>query len=396
MKFIRRFIIRRLTFRGLLSFVPVAVFPAIVLFLYPAASPAGPCDQEEPTETLYYGGHLDSGSETYLDISTSPSERLEIELHLEADNTHLGAAVEWEILSETDLQLNWDCAAVYDPVHDWMYDRGDLTPCANPSQFRIASLIWGFSYSITVAKIDRIGWNEVGYSWETATHVGNGDVFCGSMNEPGHDCVTDHYFRTELAAGDTLSVHGIFTASDQIGSAVTLRLYDDNYEELKLLLNVAAYGTVEDDGIFVNEGTGPATCFMVLRTQFWDLWEYELDFGISGAVPPVSVTLVPDEEPVVIPPEGGAFGVTAFVENNTAGMLSLDGWVDIVLPGEEVLSAYIGPREIVLDPFEIFSPHLVLDVPPAAPPGVYIFRGLAGTFPEDVWNRDEFEFTKLP
>ena len=366
------------------------------MFFNPSICFSGACDQEEYTDTWFFGGHLDSGCETYLDIPTYPSERLEIELNLEADNPHYGAAVEWEILSETDLQLNWDCAAVYDPVHDWMYDRGDLTSCANPARFRIASLIWGFSYSITVAKIDRIGWNEVGYSWETASHAGDGDIFCGSMNEPGHDCVTDHYFRTELGAGDTLSVHGIFTASDRIGSSVTLRLYDDDYEELKLLLNVAAYGTVEDDAIYVNGGTGPATYFMVLRTQHWDLWEYELDFGISGAVPPVSVTLVPDDDPVIIPAEGGSFGVTAIVENNTDELQNLEGWIDIVLPDLTVLSPFMGPHEIALDPFEVFSPNLLFDVPQQAPDGIYLFRGLAGSGPDDVWDQDEFEFTKLP
>ena len=373
--------------------VCAALVAAIFTLVHPA--PAGAdCDLEEYVDTIFYGGHLDSHGEITLPMLTRPSERLEITIYLVADNEMYGAAVEWEILSETGLQLNWDCAAVYEPHTDNMYDRGDATPCANPAELRIASLIWGFTYSITIDIYDRIGWNQVGLSWGSASLVTDEDTFCGSINDPGHDCVPDHYFRVSLAPDDTLYVRGIFTASDRIGSAVTLRLYDKDYDEVALLLNVAAYGTVENDSQWVYTGEEIETFYMILRANPWDLWEYDLYFEIRGFQSPLTVEIQPDEEPVIIPPTGGSFGVTATVTNVTGDTVDFDGWIEIVLPSHGVLRPFIGPRNLSLDAYGIFSRHLNHTVPPGAPAGTYIYRGCTGIYPNEVWSFDEFPLFK--
>jgi hypothetical protein len=129
-----------------------------------------------------------------------------------------------------------------------------------------------------VKKFSRIGWNQAGTSWVTASLIQNGETFCGSINVPLDPCVTDHYFNIQLQPGDALHVHGIFTASTGSGSATSLKIYDNAQHELDLLLNEAVYGTAENSGSYINTGQTTETFYLILKSQWGDLWEYELQF----------------------------------------------------------------------------------------------------------------------
>ncbi len=117
-----------------------------------------------------------------------------------------------------------------------------------------------------------------------------------------------------------------------------------------------------------------------------------IDDGITGG-PNVVVDLTPTSPPVVIPAGGGSFGFTAQLANNEATPMTFDAWIDVTLPN----GATYGPilnRNLTTPAGAQISRTLTQVVPGAAPPGTYSYNGYVGLFPNEVWDSDNFEFTK--
>ncbi len=113
---------------------------------------------------------------------------------------------------------------------------------------------------------------------------------------------------------------------------------------------------------------------------------------VSGEIPDVTVTLVPDETEV---PRGGRLGYQVIVTNNSATTISVEYWTDIILWNGNPYNGnpLFGPFRVSLDPSETKQGHLSHSVPAGAPLETYECHGKAGSHPDNVWGEDYFEFT---
>ncbi|MBD3233312.1 MAG: T9SS type A sorting domain-containing protein [candidate division Zixibacteria bacterium] len=114
----------------------------------------------------------------------------------------------------------------------------------------------------------------------------------------------------------------------------------------------------------------------------WYVWDL-------GEIRCADVEMVPDEDPVIVPP-GGNFGLTGYVSNPNDDLIETDLWVGVIYLGD--FFQLWNFSNIPLDPGQEISAHLVQFVPGFAPSGTYIYMAYAGEKPDgcdSVW----FEFT---
>jgi len=111
----------------------------------------------------------------------------------------------------------------------------------------------------------------------------------------------------------------------------------------------------------------------------------------GGEQAPVSIEIVPDDPPVVVP-QGGSFGYTGALTNNTEQSQTVDLWVMAEVPG---IGRY-GPlrrfNNVPLSPYQVISRHLNQHVPNLAPLGNYLYLAYCGDYPSTVIDSSYFPF----
>lgn len=105
-------------------------------------------------------------------------------------------------------------------------------------------------------------------------------------------------------------------------------------------------------------------------------------------VTPVTVTVIPDEIPTIVPPEGGDVEYDATFMSYAPTPLTIGYWATTDL---DVAPA---PIPVTLQPFETLTVHYDYYVPESAPHGEYTLTGHVGASPT-AWYHDAFEFIKL-
>jgi len=119
-----------------------------------------------------------------------------------------------------------------------------------------------------------------------------------------------------------------------------------------------------------------------------------VELALQGfAAQDVTIELTPLGTPIVIPPGGGSFQFTITIANNEASEVTFLAWTDALLPD---LSTY-GPilnRTITLSPSGSLTRTLTQNVPAGAPAGNYNYNAYVGFFPDNIWNKDSFSFSK--
>jgi hypothetical protein len=125
--------------------------------------------------------------------------------------------------------------------------------------------------------------------------------------------------------------------------------------------------------------------------------EIEID-GIrvenSAVTSPVGITLVPDIDPIVIPPIGGSFGYSVILENVSRETQYVYAWTMALLPTGRNYGPVLGPIPLTLAEGDILSVNLSQTVPGTAPPGEYLFAAYIGSYPLPVLDVDGFDFIK--
>ncbi|MBD3233968.1 MAG: T9SS type A sorting domain-containing protein [candidate division Zixibacteria bacterium] len=105
------------------------------------------------------------------------------------------------------------------------------------------------------------------------------------------------------------------------------------------------------------------------EVTWWELFDYPACDA--------EVSMIPDEEPVVIP-AGGAFWYTGVVGNPNDYGVNTDAWVTVSLNG---YTFYVGRfMNNVIDPYGEISVHLKQEIPYSAPIGDYIYKSNCGDF----------------
>ncbi len=107
----------------------------------------------------------------------------------------------------------------------------------------------------------------------------------------------------------------------------------------------------------------------------------------------ISITLIPDTLPIVIPANGGPFFYAVEIVNNENVSVSFRAWTEAQLPNGSTYGPILD-RNLTLNPGATIYRPLTQNVPGTAPAGDYVYRGKVGTPSGIVWNDDSFPFTK--
>jgi hypothetical protein len=116
-------------------------------------------------------------------------------------------------------------------------------------------------------------------------------------------------------------------------------------------------------------------------------------FG-SGTAPAVTVSIAPQDAPVVIGPDGGTFRFTVTVTNTSGWSVGVEVWTAVV--GAMDRSPVLGPVDFLLPAFGTVTRTVTQRVPAEAPAGAYTYLAQVGVFDFNVFDTDAFALVKQP
>jgi predicted outer membrane repeat protein len=94
---------------------------------------------------------------------------------------------------------------------------------------------------------------------------------------------------------------------------------------------------------------------------------------------------------------GGVLGFTVTVTYNEVITVSFQGWSEIETPWGTIISPLPEPIDVVLNPGQTVSGHYGHQIPYDTPfGGPYIYTVMIGTYPDEIWAEDSFEFFIVP
>jgi len=104
----------------------------------------------------------------------------------------------------------------------------------------------------------------------------------------------------------------------------------------------------------------------------------------------VSIEIVPDDPPVTVP-QGGSFGFTGNLTNNTEDPQVSDGWTMATGPQKEVYGPFKMRNDVALEPFETRTADFNQHVPNLAPLGFYTYIAYCGEYPSTAIDSSLFQ-----
>ena len=110
----------------------------------------------------------------------------------------------------------------------------------------------------------------------------------------------------------------------------------------------------------------------------------------EAPLPDVTIEILPDDPPVTVP-QGGNFGFTGSVTNNTEDPQVTDAWTMAVGPEKETYGPFKVLNNVDLEPFETRTAHFNQGVPNLAPLGFYNYIAYCGDYPSTVIDSSFFE-----
>jgi len=112
----------------------------------------------------------------------------------------------------------------------------------------------------------------------------------------------------------------------------------------------------------------------------------------GGGTPIVSIELVPDQSPVIVP-RGGSFGFTGTVTNTTDQFQWVDIWLMAYVPGVGMYGPLRRFNNVLFNPNQSRNAHLNQSIPNYAPiSDQYLYYGYVGTYPSPVIDSSYFPF----
>jgi len=119
--------------------------------------------------------------------------------------------------------------------------------------------------------------------------------------------------------------------------------------------------------------------------------EWSTKIAALQAPPSISLTVTPDNPPVIIPVTGGSFDFTITVTNNSTAPRALQIWTHAQKVGGGSTDPIFGPSTINLVAGETKMFNFTQTVPPLDPSS-WTYVASAGTFPNSVIATDSFPF----
>jgi hypothetical protein len=153
------------------------------------------------------------------------------------------------------------------------------------------------------------------------------------------------------------------------------------------------YGGSRDEQAYSVRQTADGGYIVAARTNSFgagafDVWL--LKVAGEAQLPDVSIEMTPDNPPVVVP-QGGSFGYTGTVTNNTEDPQITGIWVMAVGPLEGVYGPFKDFYDFPLNPSQSRSAHFNQRVPNLAPPGFYNYIAYCGDYPSTVMDSSSFQ-----
>jgi len=118
-------------------------------------------------------------------------------------------------------------------------------------------------------------------------------------------------------------------------------------------------------------------------------------YGPPAPAPNVTITLTPENPPILIPVTGGSFDFTVALANNESMAQTFDAWIMVVLPDGSYYGPVLGPVNLTLPGGASITRQRTQFVPASAPAGEYIYRGFTGEYNTAQWDSSSFAFIKL-
>ncbi|MBD3232767.1 MAG: Omp28-related outer membrane protein [candidate division Zixibacteria bacterium] len=109
--------------------------------------------------------------------------------------------------------------------------------------------------------------------------------------------------------------------------------------------------------------------------------------------PIVSVDMVPDDDPIIVP-QGGSFSFTGILANNTAVSQVVDVWIMLDVPGYGIYGPLQRFNNVPLNGYQFLTaPGVNQPIPGYAPEGDYDYIAYTGDYPDDAIDSASFPFT---
>lgn len=110
---------------------------------------------------------------------------------------------------------------------------------------------------------------------------------------------------------------------------------------------------------------------------------------------PVSISMIPDNPPVVVP-AGGSFGYTGILINNTRSLQVADIWIMLEVPGQGIYGPLERISNIPIQALDTLSATgIQQNVPVNAPLGDYNYISYCGDYPDNMIDSASFQFTVI-
>ncbi len=267
------------------------------------------------------------------------------------------------------------------------------------------------------------GWTGLGGIGEWSLDIARGGI--GDDSYGGPDPSNDHTPTTDnrLLGNDLTSGDGDYEAnigstqwvtspvidcSDVIGVRLDffrwLGVEQDEYDHAYLEGNngTSWVPIFENGGITIDDGAWTKVSYDVssiadgnpnFRIRFgigrtdggwqycgWNIDDIEITGYSCVPLADVSVDLVPDDDPTIVP-QGGSFGMTASVTNNESGPATTDVWLGAYRNNRWFQQRLY--RDVQLAAGQTRQAHFFQDVPPAAPLGEYTYVEFCGDY--ETW-----------
>jgi hypothetical protein len=195
-----------------------------------------------------------------------------------------------------------------------------------------------------------------------------------------------------------LRLTGSFTNRSAIGARVEARIG----EHTQVRVVGAGCGFQSQNSLEVELGFGQQEIVEEITIQWpsgvlTSLHDVDVDQVleiVEEAMSPVLIT---------VEPEGNVFAwgdtlrYEATATNLTGDLQVFDVWAEVRTPWGKIVSPVLGPRVIFLTPHHVLSGPVEHIVPRGTPiGGAYRYILKAGSYPDQVWSQDGFDFSIIP
>jgi hypothetical protein len=154
--------------------------------------------------------------------------------------------------------------------------------------------------------------------------------------------------------------------TDASGDTMWTRFYGGGDDDFGYSIQQATDGGYITAGTARSFGAGSA-----------DVWMLKIEG--EAPLPDVSIEIAPDNPPVIVP-QGGSFGFTGSVTNNTEELQVTDAWTMAIGPAKETYGPFKMFKGIPLAPYESRSRQLNQRVANLAPLGFYTYIAYCGEY----------------